>query len=444
MKAEVLGSTWIQGGRIVDPSRGIDVVADLVIEGDRLGAMVPPGQTMADGRTVIDARGLIVAPGFVDVHVHLRSPGQAHKETMASGTAAAIRGGFTTVCAMANTAPVVDSVETLSEVQQWARDEGHCHVLSLAAVTVGLQGRLSTDARALVDHGAVALSDDGMPVADDDAMIGALRASERLGVPVSVHEEAPDIVGHGVANAGCAERHGLRPWPCAGEIAMVRRDVALLRRHGGRLHIAHVSCAETLQLIAHARESGLAVTAEVTPHHLLLTDVELNGDAHLPPTHSYTKVNPPLRSRNDIIALRAGLRDGVIDAVATDHAPHSVSDKSTSYANAAFGISGIELALPLLLSLERAGALTLPQVIERLTAGPARAFGLSCGTLAPGTPADVCIFDPDAVWQAGRDTLVSKGKNTPLRGARLQGRVRHGIVGGRIHSFEQDHVLRAA
>lgn len=425
----------IRGGRVIDPAAGLDGGADVLVRGGLIAGVGAPGLPESPDLDIIEAEGRIVCPGFVDLHTHLRFPGFPEKETMTSGTAAAAAGGFTTVCAMANTDPVVDDVDTLAFVLDAARREARVRVRQLASVSRSLQGRALTDFYALAAAGAVAFSDDGKPVWDAEIMRSALRASADLGRPVSVHEEDPSVVRGGVANAGIfARRHNLPEWPCAGEASLVARDLALLEETGGRLHVAHVSCAETVDLLRAARARGLSVTAEATPHHLRLTDRLLDGDPalSLPPAHPCTKVNPPLRSERDVAALVGALADGTIDAVATDHAPHTSADKAGPFAAAAFGFSAIETALPLLLDLVRDGRLELVTLVDRLTAGPARAFGLRAGTLSPGAPADLCILDPDEPWTVRPDSLRSMGKNTPLLGATLRGRVTHTIVGGRV------------
>ncbi|MGI8825403.1 MAG: dihydroorotase [Chloroflexota bacterium] len=424
----------IRGGRVIDPGPGFDEVADVLV---RDGLVVAVGEPVGAVQDVVTlpAVGCVVCPGFIDLHTHLRFPGFPDKETIASGTAAAAAGGFTTVCAMANTEPAVDSPAVLAEVLSAASREAHVRVRQLAAVTHGLRGQKLTDMRALADAGAVAFSDDGKPVWDEDIMREALLGSSALDLPISAHEEDPAIVGGGVANAGRrARRHGLEAWPCEGESSMVRRDIALLEEAGGRLHVAHVSCAETVELIRSAKERGLRLTSEVTPHHLTLTDELLDGDppTDLEPAHPLTKVNPPLRSRQDVEALIEALTHGTIDAVSTDHAPHSDSDKAKTFATAAFGFSSIETALPLLLGLVRDGCLGMSTLLERLTSGPARVFNVEGGNLAAGRAADICIFDPEKRWVLRPDVLRSKGKNTPLLGRELRGRVMYTLVAGRV------------
>lgn len=426
-------SLLLRGGRIIDPGTGFDAIADLLCSGSRVvdlqSHIKPP-----EGTIVLDVAGQVVAPGFIDLHTHLRYPGYPDKETVESGTTAAAAGGFTTVCAMANTDPVVDNVAVLRAVEAEVERTARVRVRQLASVSIGLRGESLTDLPALAAAGAVAFSDDGKPIPREGLMRLALRGSQQLRRAVSVHEEDPAIVRGGVANAPRAERLGLASWPCRGEASLVARDLRLLEEEGGHLHVAHVSCAETVALLRAAKARELPVTAEATPHHLRLTDALLEGEPalSLPPLHPCTKVNPPLRSARDAAALVEALADGTIDVVATDHAPHSSSDKAGSYHEAAFGFSAIETALPLLLDLVGSGAITLPALIERLTAGPARVFGIEGGTLTPGARADVCVFNPNAPWVADAGALRSKGKNTPLIGASLTGRVTHTIVGGQI------------
>ncbi len=425
----------IRAGRIIDPSAGIDRVADLVLERGLVSVISPVDAVMAAGEQVLEASGMIVCPGFVDLHTHLRYPGFPEKETIESGTAAAAAGGFTTVCAMANTSPPVDSVEVLHDVLNECTRSAHVRVRQLGTVSCGLLGGELADLDALWAAGAVGFSDDGKPVWNAALMEQALRWSADNGATISVHEEDPEIVRGGVANDGdVARRLGLQPWPCAGEARLVARDLALAEKLGGHLHIAHVSCADTVELLRAARDRGVPVTAEVTPHHLSLTEDLLEGIAttSLSVAHPFCKVNPPLRSVRDVEACVDALRDGIIGAVATDHAPHTHADKDTDFDGAAFGFSAIETALPLALENVHSGRISIGRLIECLTCGPASIFGLDAGSLRVGTPADVCVFDPDEPWRVTPDSLYSRGKNTPLMQNVLRGRVAHTIVGGNI------------
>ena len=425
---------FFRGGRVIDPTGAIDAVCDVSVVDGRVDS-VGRSLRVPEGATIIDVEGFIVCPGFVDLHTHLRFPGFPEKETIESGTAAAAAGGFTTVCAMANTQPVVDSVGVFEQVQRAIRREACVHVHQLAAVTLGLHGTTLTDFGSLASAGAVAFSDDGKPVWDRGVMRRALELGRRLGIRVSVHEEDRMLVAGGTANAGAtARRLGFTEWPCSGEAAMVERDLRLLEDVGGHLHVAHVSCAESVALIRDAQAQGLDVTAEVTPHHLVLTDDLLSGvpQRGLRAGDPSTKVNPPLRSTRDVEAVRQGLADGVIQAIATDHAPHTAADKALPYGEAAFGISAIETALPMAMSVVRDGVLDLTTLIRRLTVDPARVMNLAAGTLVPGATADICVFDPEALWTVHPDVLRSKGKNTPLMGVELQGRAILTAVSGAV------------
>ena len=430
----------VRGGRIVDPSQGVDRVADLLIEG---GAISGIGEGIThEGAQTVDAAGLVVSPGFIDLHCHLREPGFEYKETIASGTMAAARGGFTTVCAMPNTDPVMDTRATVEFVLNKARDEGAVRVLPIGAVTKGSRGAELAEMAELADTGVVGFSDDGHPVADANVMRQALSYSSSFGLPIINHCEVPELSAGGVMNEGwTANRLGLRGIPNASEEAMVARDIALAETTGGRLHIAHASTAGTVELVRGAKARGISVTCEVTPHHLTLTDEAILGHAGchgafapLSETAYDTnaKVAPPLRSRGDREAMVEGLRDGTVDFVATDHAPHGRTDKLCTFDEAANGISVLETALGSLMSLVHGGALTLPQLIESLTAAPARFLGMNLGTLKAGSPADVTIFDPSAEWLVDPGEFASKGKNTPLAGTKLRGRVVATIAAGGV------------
>ena len=390
----------------------------------------------------------VLAPGFVDLHAHLREPGFEGKETIASGARAAARGGFTTICCMPNTNPVIDSRATLDYVLARAKDVP-VHVRPIAAISKGEDGRELSEMAELAEAGAVAFSDDGRPVHSSRLMRLALEYAAPLGLPVVEHCQDEDLVGAGVMNEGAvATMLGLRGWPSAGEDVMLARDLALVRLTGTRYHVAHLSTAGAVDLMRAAKAEGLPVTAEVTPHHLLLTDSWVAGERTGPlaaalasegiaiaPGVRYdtsTKVNPPLRTEADCVALLSGLLDGTIDAIATDHAPHTPVDKKCEFGEAAFGICGLETALASLLTLTRAGHLPLPTLIAALTVRPAAAWRLDAGTLQPGASADIVIFDPDEVWTVDPEQFASRGRNTPLAGVTLRGRVRATLVDGEV------------
>ena len=430
----------VRGGRIVDLARGLDRVSDLLIED---GAISGIGSGIArEDAQIVDAAGLVVCPGFIDLHCHLREPGFEYKETIATGTLAAARGGFTTVCAMPNTSPVMDTRATVEFVLSKTRDEGVVRVLPIGAVTKGSKGAELAEMVELAEAGAIGFSDDGHPVANANVMRQALSYSSSLGLPIINHCEVPELSAGGVMNEGwTANRLGLRGIPNASEEAMVARDISLLETVGGRLHIAHASTAGTVELARRAKERGIAVTCEVTPHHLTLTDEAIMGSAA---AHSAfepltaaaydtnAKVAPPLRSSGDVEGMVEGLRDGAVDFVATDHAPHGRTDKLCTFDEAANGISVLETALGSVMSLVHGGALPLPLAVDRLTAAPARFLGMDLGTLKTGSPADVTIFDPDAEWLVDPTDFASKGKNTPLAGTTLRGRVMATIAAGEV------------
>ena len=434
----------VKGGRIVDPAQGMDERGDLLIR-DGVVAVIQTEIASPDGARVIDAAGLVVCPGFIDLHCHLREPGFEYKETIATGTRAAARGGFTTVCAMPNTDPVMDSRAVVDFVLRLAREEGAVRVLPIGAVTAGSRGAALTEMAELAEAGAVGFSDDGHPVADANVMRQALSYASGLGLPIINHCEVPELSAGGVMNEGwVATRLGLKGLPRSAEEAMVARDIALAETTGGRLHVAHASTAGTVELVRQAKERGLKVTCEATPHHLTLTDETVLGRgaaAYEPLSVSAydtnAKVAPPLRSRPDVEAMVEGLRDGTVDLIATDHAPHASIEKMCTFDEAANGISVLETALGSLMSLVHSGALTLPTLVDRLTAAPARFLGVGLGTLRPGAPADVTLFDPAAEWVVDPAAFASRGKNTPLAGATLKGRVAATIAAGRVVHDDQ-------
>ena len=422
----------LAGGHVVDPATGTDERADVLVVDGRVAAVGPRLERPA-GAAIVDVGGRVVAPGFVDLHCHLREPGQEHKETLASGLAAAAAGGFTTVCCMPNTTLPLDTPTLVAWVREQAASVSLVRLDVIAAISAGQAGERLAPLRDLAAAGAVAFSDDGRPVWDDSVMRAALRAAGELGLPLSLHEEDRALAAGGVMNAGpVAERLGLRGLPNAAEERMIARDIALLADEGGRarVHIAHVSTAGAVELVRAAKRRGLPVSAEATPHHLTLTDDLAARPWDGRPYDTRTTVNPPLRARADVEAVIAGLLDGTIEAIATDHAPHSAADKQRAYEQAAFGISLFETALASVLTLYHDGRVALPALVERLTAGPARLFGLDAGTLKPGARADIVVFDPDAEWTVDAAAFLSGGKNTPLDGARLRGRVMLTLAGG--------------
>ncbi|MPZ99910.1 MAG: amidohydrolase family protein [Dehalococcoidia bacterium] len=432
----------IHNGRVIDPALGRDSIADVVIVDGRVARVGPNEGDMVVEAERIDATGLVVAPGFVDLHVHLREPGFEYKETIATGTLAAARGGFTTVCAMPNTMPPLDSRAAVESVLREAEASAHVRVLPIGCITHGRAGKELAPAGELAGAGVVALSDDGDAVADPSLMRHALEYSTRFGLPIAQHCEDPRLVGDGQMHEGwVATRLGLRGRPASAEETMVARDIALAELTGAHLHICHISTAGSVALVRAARERGTHVTAEVTPHHLTLTheEVAFGRDYRQLLYDTNAKVNPPLREESDIEALVAALRDGVIDAIATDHAPHATMDKDIEFDLASPGISGLETAFGLSMRLVHSGDIDLAALIERLTAGPVRAWGLDrgrglegLGTLAPGAVGDVTLLDPDAEWVVEPSGFASSGKNTPLAGTTLRGRVAATVYGGAI------------
>lgn len=434
----------IRGGRIVDPASDMDVVGDVVIENGRIAA-VGPGGVAASPAQAFDASGLVVTPGFVDLHAHLRDPGYEYKETIETGTRAAARGGFTTVCAMPNTNPPADSRATIEYVVRTAAATGVVRVLPVGCVTKGRAGKELAELADLAEAGAVAFSDDGDCVADGGVMRRALQYASALGLAVIQHAEDPALSRRAPMHEGwVATRLGLPGQPAAAEQAIVARDIAIAEELAGagfpvRLHVAHVSAKGAVEAILTAKARGVPVTAEVTPHHLTLTHEAvawLDGDGALA-YDTNAKVNPPLRTRDDVRACVAALEAGGIDAIATDHAPHASIEKDCEFDHAAFGVSGLETALGLALALYHERRLDLRTIVAALTVGPARALGLDrfvpgIGTLRPGAPGDVAIFDPDEEWVVDPAALASKGKNTPLAGRTLRGRVVATVYGGRL------------
>ncbi len=418
-------SILIKQGRVIDPGR-INGPADVLIENGKIAAVgrdlkAPPGAT------VIDAAGKWVLPGFVDLHVHFREPGFEYKETIATGAAAAVAGGFTTVCCMPNTKPVNDNQSVTEFILDKARAAALANVLPIGAITKGSEGQALAEFGELKAAGCVAVSDDGKPVMNGLVMRRALEYARAFDLPVVDHCECTHLSEGGCMNEGLvATEMGLHGIPAASEDVMVARNLALTELTGGRLHLAHLSTAGSVRMVREAKARGIRVTAEACPHHFLLTEEavrEFNTNA---------KMNPPLRNRKDVDAIKAGLKDGTIDAIATDHAPHAVFEKEREFDYAPFGIVGLETAWGLAMVLVEEGVLTVEQAVSALTSRPAEAFGLAKGTLAVGADADVTIIDPETQWVVDPQRFKSKGRNTPFAGWKLKGQVVSTLVGGRV------------
>jgi dihydroorotase len=419
-------SLTIRNGLLLDPAERLEGKYDILLKDGRVTEVAPPGKLRGKADDSFNARGLIVAPGFIDIHVHLREPGQSHKETIASGTLAAAAGGFTSVCTMPNTIPVNDS----AEITRWMLDPArgsHVNVFPVAAATIGSMGERLTDFAALKRAGAVAFSDDGKPILEDKIMRQALAAAAALNMPVVQHAEDCRMTEGSAMNAGpTAFRLGLRGWPAEAESLIVERDIRLAAETKARYHVAHLSTAAALRAVRKARRDHLRVSCEITPHHFTLLDEDVGQ------YDTNYKMNPPLRSRADREALLAGLADGAVDCVATDHAPHAAHEKNQEFDRAPFGITGLETALGLCVSiLHHRHNIPLRRIVELLSTNPARVMGLQGrGTLAVGARADVTVFDPAKKWTWHVAQSHSKSKNSPFDGKPMQGKVMATVVGG--------------
>ena len=417
----------LRRGRVIDPARGFDAVADVLMQDGKIVA-VGAGLGTPDGVEIRDVVGKVVAPGLVDVHVHLREPGNEDEETVASGARAAVAGGFTAVCAMPNTDPVTDNQAAVGFIVRQSVRAGLARVYPVGAVSVGQRGEQLAEFGEMVGAGAVAVSDDGRPVASGHLMRTALEYARTFDIPVADHCEEPTLAAGGAMHEGLvAARLGLKGIPAAAEEIMVARDILLAELTGGHVHLCHVSTRGSVELIRRAKERGLRVSAEVTPHHLTLTEAACEHyDTH-------AKMNPPLREAADVDALRLALRDGVIDCVASDHAPHAYDEKEAAFDDAPFGIIGLETAFAVAhTDLVRAGILTLSALLGRMSAGPAALFHLPGGSLAAGAPADVCVLDVSTPWTVRPQEFHSKSRNTPFAGRELVGRAVATFVGGRV------------
>lgn len=421
----------VQGGRILDPSQGMDETGSLLMADGRI-AWLGKGdeQPSREEYSLLNARGLVVCPGFIDLHCHLREPGYEEKETIATGTQAAAKGGFTTVCCMPNTNPPIDSQSVVDYIKSKAAAEGAVRVLPIGCITRGRKGQELAEMAELAGAGAIGFSDDGSPVTNSQLMRNAMDYSRIFDLPVIDHCEDTVLTEGGYMNEGViASRLGLKGMPGAAEESMVARDIALAEATGARIHIAHVSTEGSVDLVRRAKERGINVTAEVTAHHLTMTDESCMG------YDTNAKVNPPLRTRKDVKALIKGLKDNTIDIIATDHAPHTDVDKLCEFAYAPFGISGLETAFGSLMSLVHQGEIGLEMLISKLTFEPAKIIGSKygkLGTLEVGAGADVVLLDLDREWLVDTSSFASKGKNTPLAGAKLKGKVMATIYQGKL------------
>ena len=420
----------IKGGRVVDSFSNFDGQADLLIKDGVIEAL-EKGLKPPSGSETIDAQDLIVMPGLIDMHVHLRDPGYEYKEDIITGSRAAAAGGFTAIAAMANTDPVCDNPTTIHYVLERAGNAA-VNVYPIGALTKGLEGKEMAELGRMKNAGAIAFSDDGRPVVNGTIMRNAMQYAAGLDALVIAHEEDLDLAAKGMMHEGSVSSVlGLRGIPAFSEEAMLARDLMLLKTTGARLHIAHVSTAGSVQLIRRAKAEGLTVTAEVTPHHLLLTDRAVKNSGY----NTNTKVKPPLRSEQDRQALWEGLLDGTIDAIASDHAPHHTDDKDVEFDFAPFGIAGLETTLPLLLDELFSGrikGLTLSLLVDKMSTAPARILGLNGGALQPGSAADVTIVDPKRSFIVNPETWHSKSRNTPFAGRQLSGAPVWTIVGGSV------------
>jgi len=417
----------IRGGRVIDPSRGSDGPADvLLLDGkvEAVGRNIP----VPEQASVIDAAGKVVAPGLIDLHVHLREPGQEDLETIATGAMAAAAGGFTAICAMPNTDPVVDNQGSVGFIVGRAQRAGKARVYPIGAISLGQRGETLAEFGELVGAGAVAVSDDGKPVVSSHLMRTALEYARTFNIPVADHCEEPTLSHGGVMHEGIVStRLGLKGIPAAAEEIMVARDILLAGLAGGHVHLCHMSTRGSVDLIRRAKAMGIRVTAEATPHHFTLTHEACEG------YNTNAKMNPPLREAEDREAIRQGLRDGTIDVIASDHAPHHYDAKEREFDDAPNGILGLETALGLAISeLVDTRLLTLPELISRMSTQPAQVFNLPGGTLAVGAPADVVVFDPTREWTVQPETFFSKSRNTPFAGRTLRGQADYTVVRGRV------------
>jgi dihydroorotase len=417
----------LKGGLLLDPAQNQEERRDLLIEDGRIEVLGVPGLLSGDAHQVVDVSGLLVCPGFIDMHTHLREPGQEYKETIATGGQAALAGGFTAVACMPNTMPVNDSSTVTRYILEKAAQAQGVWVYPVAALSQGSQGEILAEYGELKEAGAAALSDDGKPVANSQLMRRALEYAHTFDMLVISHSEDLALTGDGVMHEGLVSvQMGLKGIPAAAEEVGVFRDIQLARLTGARLHIAHVSTAGSVEIIRRAKSLGVKVTAETAPHYFSLTDEAVRG------FNTNAKMSPPLRTMVDVAAIRAGLADNTLDCIATDHAPHSILEKEVEFDRAANGIIGLETAVGLSLELVQGGGLTLGQLIAKLSTNPARILGVPGGTLQVGAPADMTILDLDRSWTVDVQQFKSKSRNSPFQGRELTGRAVMTIVGGEV------------
>jgi dihydroorotase len=425
MKGKIMAKILIKGGRVISPAQNLDDTCDVLIEKGKVAAI---GKDLdSKGAEVIDAVGKVVTPGLVDIHVHLRDPGLEYKENIASGTLSAVSGGFTSIACMPNTKPVNDNKTITTYILNKAAEEGHCRVFPIASISKGLEGESLTEMGELKEHGVYGCSDDGRPVSNPQLMRRAMEYARPFGMTIVSHAEDLDLVGSGVMNEGpVATELGLKGIPWVAEDAATAREIMLAEFTGAHLHVAHVSTKGSIDLVRQAKKRGVNVTCEAAPHHFTLTDEAVRG------YNTNAKMNPPLRSAEDREAVRQGIADGTVDAIATDHAPHHIDEKNVEFNLAMNGIVGLETALPLTLKLVEEGLIDLPKAVALMTSGPAAALGIPVGTLLEGGNADVTVFDPELEWTVDAQQLVSKSKNTPFDGWKMKGAALFTIVGGKI------------
>ena len=421
------GTLLITGGIVIDPTSDLHGERDVLVRDGLIAALGEPGTIDGGGADILDASGCLVLPGLIDMHVHLREPGYEYKETIETGSQAAAAGGFTAVACMANTNPVNDSAAVTSSILERAREVNLVRVYPIGAVTVGLRGEGLAEIGEMRRAGIVAVSDDGQPIMDGELMRRALEYTGMFGIPVIAHEEDRVIAGGGVMNEGALSlRLGLKGVPVAAETVMVARDIALAEHTGGRVHIAHVSAAGSVELIRAAKARGVQVTGEASPHHFTLTEDAVDG------YNTNAKMNPPLRTAGDVQAIRAGVRDGTLDVIATDHAPHHRDEKDLEFDAALNGIVGLETAVPLALRLIDEADIAIETLVRAMSTNPAKILGVAGGSLAMGAPADVCVIDPRRRWTVDPVKLRSRSRNTPFGGWEMIGQAVATIVGGRI------------